>query len=266
MSQSQVFVPDLFRDKVAFFAGGSSGINLAIAMRFAELGAQVSISSRSEEKVRAAVESIERTGGRAFGRAADVRDYAAVDAALAATYERAGPIDFVVSGAAGNFVAKAAEMSANAFKTVVDIDLLGTFNVLRAAHSRLRRPGASIVNISATQSFTPMKGQAHVGAAKAGIDMLTRNLALEWGADGIRVNSIAPGPVEDTEGMRRLSSTPQAKTMFERLMPLQRYGRKEEIADLAVFLCSSSAAYITGALLVCDGGQSLVGSGGFTPG
>jgi len=266
MIERQVFGDGLFRDKVAFFAGGSSGINLAIATRFAELGAQVSIISRSEEKVAAAVQSIARSGGLAFGQAADVRDYASVDAALAATVERSGPIDFVVSGAAGNFVAKAAEMSSNAFKTVVDIDLLGTFNVLRAAHARLRKPGASIISISATQSFVPMKGQAHVGAAKAGIDMLTRNLALEWGPEGIRVNSIVPGPIEDTEGMKRLSSTPQVKQMFERLIPLQRYGRKEEIADLAVFLCSPAAAYITGAVVVCDGGQGLLGSGGFSPG
>jgi len=266
MSVQQVFVPGLFRGKVAFFAGGSSGINLAIAARFAELGAQVSIISRSPEKVQAAVEGIVGGGGRAFGQAADVRDYAAVEAALDATQERAGPIDFVVSGAAGNFVAKAAEMSSNAFKTVLDIDLLGTFNVLRAARARLRTPGASIINVSATQSFVPMIGQAHVGAAKAGIDMLTRNLALEWGAEGIRVNSIAPGPIEDTEGMRRLSSTPQVKQVFQRLMPLRRYGQKEEIADLAAFLCSPAAAFITGAVLVCDGGQSLVGSGGFAPG
>jgi len=263
----QVFNDGLFRDKVAFFAGGSSGINLAIANRFAQLGAQVAIISRSAEKVQAAVAGIEQAGGRAFGQAADVRDYAAVEAALAAARERAGaPIDFVVSGAAGNFVAKAAEMSANAFKTVVDIDLLGTFNVLRAAYAHLRRPGASIINISAGQAFSPMKGQAHVGAAKAGVDMLTRNLALEWGNEGIRVNSIVPGPIEDTEGMRRLSSNAQLKAMFERLIPLQRYGRKDEITDLAVFLCSPAAAYITGAVMLCDGGQNLLGSGGFSPG
>lgn len=263
---SKVFQAGLFHDKVAFFAGGSSGINLAIAERFAELGATVCIVSRSADKVQAAVAGIVQRGGRAFGQAADVRDYAAVDAALAAAADRAGPIDFLVSGAAGNFVARALDMSANAFKTVVDIDLLGTFNVLRAAHARLRRPGASIINISAGQSFMPMKGQAHVGAAKAGVDMLTRNLAVEWGGDGVRINSIVPGPIEDTEGMRRLSSEPKLEAMFKRLIPLQRYGTKDEIAELAAFLCSPAASYISGAVVVCDGGQSLLGSGGFMPG
>lgn len=263
---TKVFQDGLFKDKVAFFAGGSSGINLHIALRFAELGAQVGIISRSAEKVQAAVAEIERRGGKAFGQAADVRDYASVDAALAAAADRAGPIDFLVSGAAGNFVAKALDMSPNAFKTVVDIDLLGTYNVMRAAHARLRRPGASIISISAVQAFTPMKGQAHVCAAKAGVDMLTRNLAIEWGADGIRINSIAPGPIEDTEGMRRLGSDPKIAAMLTRLIPLQRYGTKEEVADLAVFLCSPAASYISGAVIVCDGGQSLLGSGGFTPG
>jgi NAD(P)-dependent dehydrogenase (short-subunit alcohol dehydrogenase family) len=263
---NQVFQQGLFKDKVAFFAGGSSGINLAIAMRFAQLGAQVALISRSADKVQAAVAQIEQQGGRAFGQAADVRDYAAVDAALAATHERAGPIDFVVSGAAGNFVATALGMSPNAFKTVVDIDLLGTFNVLRAAHARLRRPGASIISISAGQAFMPMMGQSHVGAAKAGVDMLTRNLAVEWGGDGVRVNSIVPGPIEDTEGMRRLGGDPKIAAAIKRMTPLQRFGRKDEIADLAVFLCSPAAAYITGTVMICDGGQSLLGSGGFMPG
>jgi len=137
--------------------------------------------------------------------------------------------------------------------------------VLRAAHEHLRKPGAAIVNISAPQSYMPMEGQVHVGAAKAGVDMLTRNLAVEWGRDGVRVNSIVPGPIEATEGMERLGAAPGARAKLEKLIPLGRYGRKEEIADLAVFLCSDAAQYVTGAIVVCDGGQSLLGSAGFRP-
>jgi NAD(P)-dependent dehydrogenase (short-subunit alcohol dehydrogenase family) len=152
-------------------------------------------------------------------------------------------------------------MSANGFKAVVDIDLLGTFNTCRAAFEHLKRPGASIINISATQAFTPMPMQAHVCAAKAGVDMLTKCLAIEWGPDGVRVNSIAPGAVADTEGMNRLAPTPEIKKQVARGIPLKRFATKDEIADLALFLCSDAASFITGAVVVCDGGQSLAGLG-----
>jgi NAD(P)-dependent dehydrogenase (short-subunit alcohol dehydrogenase family) len=262
----QVFCDGLFAGKVAFFAGGSSGINLRIAQRFAALGATVAIISRSADKVQAAVAGIEAAGGRALGQAADVREYDAVAAALATLGGQTGPIDIVVSGAAGNFVAKALDMSAKGFKTVVDIDLLGSFNVLRACYQHLRLPGAAIINISAAQAFMPMAGQSHVAAAKAGVDMLTRNLAVEWGGAGVRVNSIVPGPIADTVGMQRLSSSAELRAAFEKTIPLKRYGTKDEIADLAVFLCSPAAAYISGAIVICDGGQSLLGSAGVMPG
>ena len=151
-------------------------------------------------------------------------------------------------------------MSANGFKAVIDIDLLGTFNTCRAAYEHLKKPGASIINISATQAFVPMAMQAHVCAAKAGVDMVTRTLALEWGGKGIRVNSIAPGAVDDTEGMKRLAPNEKARAFVTRMIPLGRFAEKGEIADLALFLCSDSARFITGTVMVCDGGQSL-GSG-----
>lgn len=263
---ADVFRQDLLAGKVAFVAGGSSGINLGIAQRLAGLGASVTIISRSEDKVQSAVAGIRAAGARAFGRAADVRDPEAVAAALSAAVDEFGEIDILVSGAAGNFVAKALDMSPNGFKTVVDIDLLGTFNVLRAAYEHLRKPGACITNISAGQAFVPAVGQSHVGAAKAGVDMLTKNLAMEWGPAGVRVNSIVPGPIEDTEGMARLASREELKKAFERMIPLRRYGRKDEIADLAAFLSSDAASYITGAIMVCDGGQTLAGTGGVNMG
>ena len=152
-------------------------------------------------------------------------------------------------------------MSANGFKSVVDIDLLGTFNTCRAVFEHLRRPGASIISISAMQAFTPTPMQAHVCAAKAGVDMLTKCLAIEWGSEGVRVNSIAPGAVDETEGMKRLAPTPEIRKHFTRTVPLGRFATKDEIADLALFLSSDAAQFITGAIVVCDGGHSLAGFG-----
>jgi NAD(P)-dependent dehydrogenase (short-subunit alcohol dehydrogenase family) len=254
---TSVFAANQLRDKVALVTGGGSGINLAIAQRFAEHGAKVGLVGRTQEKLDNAASEIAKQGGSAAGFAADVRNYEALAAAIAATREKFGEIDIVVCGAAGNFPAPALGMSANGFKSVIDIDLLGTFNTCRAAFEHLRRPGASIINISATQAFIPMAFQAHVCAAKAGVDMLTRTLALEWGPQGVRVNSIAPGAVDDTEGMKRLAPTDAVRKAFFGIIPLRRFAQKSEIADLALFLCSDAAQFITGSVMVCDGGQSL---------
>jgi NAD(P)-dependent dehydrogenase (short-subunit alcohol dehydrogenase family) len=150
-------------------------------------------------------------------------------------------------------------MSAKGFKTVVDIDLNGTFHVLRAGFEHLNRPGACVLNISAPQAFNPTKFQAHVCAAKAGVDMLTRVLAMEWGPEGVRVNSIVPGPIGGTEGIRRLAPTPEAVQRMTDSVPLQRMGRVQEIADMALFLASSYASFVTGAIIPVDGGSSLAG-------
>ena len=258
---SDVFVPKLLAGKNALITGGGSGINLAIARRYAENGAAVALIGRTKEKLDAAANEIRKAGGKASGHPADVRDYDALAGAIKSARDELGEIDLVVCGAAGNFPAAALGMSANGFKAVIDIDLLGTFNTCRAAFEHLRRPGASIINISAMQAFTPTPMQAHVCAAKAGVDMLTKCLAIEWGSQGVRVNSIAPGAVDDTEGMRRLAPTPEIRKQFTRGIPLQRFATKDEIADLALFLSSDAARFITGAVVVCDGGQSIAGSG-----
>ncbi|HYM01426.1 MAG TPA: SDR family oxidoreductase [Stellaceae bacterium] len=250
-----------FSGKAVFVAGGSSGINLGIADAFAAAGAKLAIASRSQERVDRACDQLRRRGGKVLGKSADVRDYAAISGALAAAHEAFGPIDVLVSGAAGNFPAAALAMSANAFKTVVDIDLLGTFNVLRGAHQYLVKPGASVISISAPQSYNPMPLQVHACAAKAGVDQVTRVLAMEWGGDGIRVNSIAPGPIEGTEGVARLSGNAAVRASMAKRIPLGRLGTLDDVAQLALFLASPLASYITGTLIPVDGGWSLWGGG-----
>jgi NAD(P)-dependent dehydrogenase (short-subunit alcohol dehydrogenase family) len=251
-----------FTDRTVFVAGGTSGINLAIAEAFAERGAKVAVMSRNKERVEAAVKQLKTYGGKVAGHAADVRDAAAVAGVLAAVHNEFGDIDILISGAAGNFPAAVLGMSPNAFKAVVDIDLLGTFNVVRSAHQYLKKPGAVIINISAPQSVHAQPLQAHVCAAKAGVDMLTRVLAIEWGGDGIRVNSIIPGPIEDTEGMARLAPSAEIRAAAQKSLPLRRFGTKAEVAELALFLASPMAAYITGAIVPVDGGLTASGPRG----
>ncbi len=254
---ASIFRDRLLNGKVAFVTGGGSGIGQRIAERFAEHGAHTVVVGRRQEKLDEAVAVIEKAGGRASTAALDVRDYAALDTALKKTREQFGEIDIVVCGAAGNFPAPVTGMSANGFKAVIDIDLLGTFNTCRAAYEHLKKPGASIISISASHANTPIAFQSHVCAAKAGVELLTRTLAIEWGRVGIRANCITPGPTDDTEGMRRLAPTEEARRHVVAAVPLGRYGTKDELADLALFLCTEAASYITGAVYVCDGGSSL---------
>lgn len=254
---ASVFRDRLLEGKVAFVTGGGSGIGQRMAERFAAHGAKVMLAGRKQEKLDAAAAAIKAAGGIAGTAAVDVRDYPAMEAALKRTRDEFGEIDILVCGAAGNFPAPVIGMSANAFKSVIDIDLLGTFNTCRAAYEHLKKPGASVISISANHAHTPIAYQSHVCAAKAGVDLLTRTLAIEWGAAGIRANCITPGPTDDTEGMRRLAPTEEARKRVMQSVPLKRYGTKDELADLALFLCSDAAAYITGAIYVCDGGSSL---------
>lgn len=256
---ANIFRDRLLDGRVAFVSGGSSGIGLRMAERFAQHGARVAILGRKQEKLDAAVAGMRASGGVAEGFAADVREYDAVRSAIQKTHERFGSIDILICGAAGNFPAPVLGMSANGFKAVIDIDLLGTFNTCRAAYEFLRKPGASIISISASHATMPIAAQAHVCAGKAGVELLSKTLAIEWGPAGIRVNCITPGPTDETEGMRRLAPTDEDRRRVLERVPLGRYGTKDELADLALFLSTDAAAYITGAVLVCDGGSSLGG-------
>ena len=208
---ASIFRERLLNQKVAFLTGGGSGITLRIAECFATQGAKVMLAGRKQDKLDVAVAAIRDTGGTADSYAVDVRDYDALQLAFQKTAGLWGSIDLLVCGAAGNFPAPVLGMSANGFKSVIDIDVLGTFNTCRGGYEYLRKPGASIINISATHAFTPIPLQAHVCAAKAGVDIFTKVLAVEWGPAGIRANVITPGPVDDTEGMRRLAATPEAR-------------------------------------------------------
>lgn len=259
------FLPRMFVGRAALITGGGSGINQRIAERLAELGASVALVGRTQSKLDLVAEGITATGGKAAGFAADVRDYDALGRAATAAHEMFGALSIVVCGAAGNFPALATGMSANAFKSVIDIDLLGTFNTCKACFDHLGRPGASIVTISAPQAVQAMVLQSHVCAAKAGVDMITRTLALEWGPLGVRLNGVIPGAVADTEGMDRLAPPGPIRDALAAQLPLRRVATKDDIADMVIFLCSDAAKYVTGAIIPCDGGMTTAGMAIQTP-
>ena len=265
MQVLKCFANDLFRGKTVFVTGGGSGINLGIARNFATLGADIAICGRTQEKLDAAATELRALGAKVCPVAADVCDFAALEAAFARSRAELGPMNVLVCGAAGNFLVPAEKLSANGFKTVVDIDLLGSFNASRAAFSQLKETKGALIYISAGMAYMPHAYQVHVGAAKAGIDMMMRNLALEWGRHGIRVNSIVPGPIEGTEGMKRLAG-PEAKQAIIDAVPLRRMGTVDDIGQTAAFLASPLASYISGCVVVCDGGANLAGSASFNAG
>jgi len=257
---TNIFHEGILNGRVAFVTGGGTGITGGVARALAEAGANVALVSRKLEHLEPAAKAINDAGetphGEAIAIAADVRNPEDVEKAIAATVERFGKIDIVVNGAAGNFLSPAEALSPNGFGTVVEIDLKGTFNVCRAAFAQLKEHQGQILNISATLHYVGTPMQLHVSAAKAGVDALTRNLAVEWGRYGIRVNGIAPGPIEDTEGMKRL--VPDViKEKLKKKIPLGRFGRIKDIEKAALFLCSDAASFINGAILVVDGGQWL---------
>lgn len=246
--------------QVVLVVGGTSGINRGIAEHFAELGAKVAVLSRRLEKVQETMLALTKKGAAEVdGKACDVRDYEALQQAIASFAQKWGEFDVVISGAAGNFPALAEHLTPNGFRSVVDIDLLGSFHVARAIYPYLKKPGASLIHISAPQAQLAMPGQAHVCAAKAGVDMLTKTLALEWGGVGVRVNAVVPGPVADTEGMARLAATPALKQLVVNTVPLKRMGQAQDIAYACAFLASEKASFITGVILPVDGGWLLGG-------
>jgi NAD(P)-dependent dehydrogenase (short-subunit alcohol dehydrogenase family) len=259
---SSYLSPDLLKGTSAFITGGGSGINLGIARCFAQVGADIAICGRTQERLDAAADELGELGARVSTSVADVRDPDAVSAAFIKARNDIGPVSTVVCGAAGNFLAPAEKMSSKGFRTVIDIDLLGSFHTAHAAFDQLKETRGSLLFISAGQSDAPYLFQAHVGAAKAAIDSLMRHLALEWGPHGIRSNAIVPGPIDGTEGMKRLAAQVGRQAWTDSIA-LGRFGTPDEIGAMAVVLASPLAAFVTGTRIVVDGGLALSGSGMF---
>jgi peroxisomal 2,4-dienoyl-CoA reductase len=251
-----MFQTTLLQGRAAFITGGGTGICRGIALAFARHGCNVAIASRRPEHLDATAKEIAACGVRACALPADVRDAAAIGSAIDQAAHTFGRLDILVNGAAGNFLCRVEDLSPNGFGTVVDIDLKGTFHASKAALPWLRASRGVVLNISATLHYGGTPAQSHVSAAKAGVDALTRNLAVEWGPDGIRVVGIAPGAIDGTEGIVRLLPD-AARAAVTRRVPVRRLGSIDEIASAALFLCSDLASYINGETLVVDGGLSL---------
>ena len=260
MLVNEIFREDLFKGKVVFVTGGGSGINLGIAKNFAALGANISIMGRTVEKLESAAEELRELGAEVVCCPADVRQYDLVAEGVEKTKAELGPIDICIAGAAGNFPMAAAGLSPNGFKSVVDIDLLGSFYTSKACFEQLCETKGNLIFISAGQAYLPFMFQVHVGAAKAGIENMMQTLALEWGPMGIRVSSIVPGPMENTEGARRLSNPVVSREQVDALVALRRHGTVDDIGQVAAFVASPLASYITGCRIVVDGGMNLGGS------
>ncbi|KAG7840791.1 hypothetical protein KL942_001779 [Ogataea angusta] len=254
----RVWQPDLFKDKVAFVTGGSGTICKRQAEALVTLGCSVAIIGRNTQKATTAASELNelREDVRAIGIGdCDVRKLDDLVRAVQKTVDELGRIDFVICGAAGNFIADFNSLSANAFKTVVDIDLLGSFNTVKACYSELKKNKGAVLFVSATFHYYGVPFQAHVGAAKAGVDALSNALAVELGTIGVRVNAIAPGAIGNTEGYRKLSSG----SPMQKKIPLQKLGSTDDIAQATIFLFSDAAQYITGTVQIVDGGFWHIG-------
>ncbi len=255
---SETFGERILEGKVAYIAGGTRGMNLEIARRYAQHGAKVAVMSRNEGRCANAERELQQLGAEALGLAADARDYDRVLETMNRTVEAFGKLDIVVAGQAGNFYAPAIGMSSKGFQTIIDIDLVGTFNVFRASFDLLNRPGASLIAITAPEAVRPLHFQSHVCAAKAGVNMLCKCLAIEWGPAGVRVNGISPGPIEDSWGMMNVASpTEEIRDKIGKAMPLRRWGTTSDIANTALFLASGASSYITGTIIDTDGGAAI---------
>ncbi|CAH1450707.1 unnamed protein product [Lactuca virosa] len=261
------FKPEILKGKVALLTGGASGIGFEISTQFGKHGASIAIMGRRKAIVDAAVSSLRSLGIPAAGFAGDVRNQEDAKRVVESTIEHFGRLDILVNAAAGNFLVSPEDLSPNGFRTVMDIDSVGTFTMCREALKYLKKGGAGrkesdngglILNISATLHYTASWYQIHVSAAKAAVDAITRNLALEWGTDyDIRVNGIAPGPINDTPGMRKLGPEEINTKTNRDVMPLFKLGDKWDIAVAALYLASDAGKYVNGMTLVVDGGLWL---------
>ena len=259
--RDRIFRPDLLAGQVSIVTGGSSGIGLGIARVFAELGAAVVIIARQEDKLQAARTQLmeDVPGAHVVGYATDVRDHGAVARTYGAVVGEFGRLDVLVNNAAGNFHCPTEQLTPNGWRTVIDIDLNGTFNSCQAALPGLKASasGGRIINITVPQALSGWPGSAHASAAKAGVLSLTRSLAIEWGGYGVRVNNVLPGPISGTEGLKRLYEERGIAEREKDRMALGDFGLTDDIANACAFLASEGGAFITGCDLTVDGGRWL---------
>eukprot|EP00026_Physarum_polycephalum_P014073 Phypoly_transcript_14545.p1 GENE.Phypoly_transcript_14545~~Phypoly_transcript_14545.p1 ORF type:complete len:308 (+),score=47.69 Phypoly_transcript_14545:92-925(+) len=255
MASSSPFKNDVLKGKVALVSGGGSGINFGIVRSLGLHGSKVAIMGRRKEVLDKAVAKLQSEGVEAFGIQGDVRNFVDCEKVVAGTIAKFGKIDILVNGAAGNFLCAPEDLSVNGFKTVMEIDAIGTFHMSKAAFESLKATKGVILNISATLHYTTTYYQIHASAAKAAVDSMTRSLAVEWGKYGIRTVGIAPGPIADTEGMDRLSGGAGLEDMAKKI-PLRRVGKIEDIAQAALYL-TAAGSYVNGHTIVVDGGSWL---------
>jgi NAD(P)-dependent dehydrogenase (short-subunit alcohol dehydrogenase family) len=261
-----MFQKDLLHGKRALITGGGTGLGKATARRFLELGAEVYICGRRQDVLTATEQELRaQTGGKIHSRPCDVRDAAAVDAMLTAAWAD-GPVNVLMNNAAGNFLARTEELSLGAFQSVIGIVLMGTLHTTLGCGRRWLQAGHRAVVLNVTTTYT-QTGSAYVvpsAVSKAGVQALTRSLAVEWGNRGIRMNAIAPGPIPTEGAFSRLLPRPELEQLAKQKNPLGRFGTVEEFANLAAFLVSDGSGYINGEVVTMDGGEWLEGAGEFT--
>ncbi len=261
-----MFQNNLLRNKRILITGGGTGLGKASAQRFLELGAEVYICGRRHEVLLATEHELrERTGSKIHSRPCDVRDAAAVEEMIEIIWHD-GPLDVLMNNAAGNFLARTEELSLRAFDSVLGIVLMGTLHATLACGQRWLQAGHKAVVLNVTTTYTTT-GSAYVvpsAVSKAGVQALTRSLAVEWGNRGIRMNAIAPGPIPTHGAFSRLLPRPELEELAKQRNPLGRFGTPEEFANLAAFLVSDGAGYINGEVVTMDGGEWLQGAGEFT--
>jgi NAD(P)-dependent dehydrogenase (short-subunit alcohol dehydrogenase family) len=262
-----MFQSDLLKGRTIFVTGGGTGLGKSMALRFAELGANIFLMGRRPESLAQTVKEIAAQGTRGAYFAGDVRDFAAVEKAIEAAIGEFGGVDTLVNNAAGNFIARTEKLSPNAFQAVVGIVLQGTFHCTLALGRRwieAKQPG-NVLNIVTTYAAANC-GSGFVvpsACAKAGVLAMTRSLAVEWARHRIRLNAIAPGPFPTEGAFSRLLPSPELEQRAREQHPMKRFGRHEELANLAVYLLSEAAEYVNGECVVIDGGLWLRGAGEF---